>query len=205
MYLTQGVLFGFLFGIPASLSASLSIQRSSAYGTAAGLVSGLGGAFGSALYGGIALAVAEAAAVWLTPHPPAALAITVLALVLVGGWRFVHSFDSPGEDDEQGARGWLFLSAAVVSLSYPTTFLLYLLGGITLSALPWEGAASWFQMLAGILMGAFLWQALLTFLSSHPSGHYAPSPHQIQRGLAVAFYLAAGVVLILAMGGHVFS
>lgn len=205
MYLMHGVLFGILFGIPASLSVSLIIQRSSTYGTAAGLISGLGGALGSALYGGIALAVAEAAAVWLTPHSSAALVVTVLALVLVGVWRFIRSFDPPGEDGEQGTCGWLFLSAAVVSLSYPATFLLYLLGGITLIALPWEGAASWFQMVAGIMTGAFLWQALLTLLSSCPSGHYAPSPHQIHRGLAAASCLAAGVVLILDVGVRAFS
>lgn len=205
MYLMQGVLLGILFGIPAAFSASLCFQRSSTYGTAAGLVSGLGGAFGSALYGGIALAVAEAAAVWLAPHSSAVLAATVLALAIAGGWRFAHSWDTPGEESEQGTRGWLFLSAAVVSLSYPSTFLLYLLGGITLSGLPWEGAVSWFQMVAGILIGAFLWQSLLTFLSFQPSGHRTPRPRQIQRGLAVAYYLAAGVVLIMDVGDYVFA
>lgn len=195
MYIAQGVLFGILFGIPAALSASLSFQRSSAYGAEAGLISGLGGAFASSLYGIAAIAAAEAGAAWFAPHPSAALAATVLALAIAGGWRFAHSWDTPGEESEQGTRGWLFFSAAAVSLSYPSTFLLYFLGALSLRALPIEGALSWFQLAAGILVGAFFWQALLTILPFRPWGRRFLSPLQVQRALAVLLLFSAAAVV----------
>ena len=197
MVVLQGVLFGVLFGIPARLSTSLSLQRRAVYGPAAGLVSGLGSAFGCAVYGGIALLWAATASRWLSSFSGGLVFFTILLLGALGVHRMLGALDPPAGEEDEATPLWLFFSAAVMRLSYPSTLLLCFLGSFALGIFPPLGAVSWFLRVGGIFLGAFLWEVLLGACSPGAS-RFSPTFHQIQKACGAALCLAAGTVALLA-------